>query len=460
MPATIKEISRARFNALCFSRAPLAPFFLEELAWYADADEQKIAFVGLERFDSEYAFIILGRDEIGRFRWIEGGDSFPTKEAAQHGLFAKMNSLNGEMFPQGDVTTKKNEIYKLEVTAHQLHPNYEKLVNLPGYTPAKEIIKEAVYAYIDVDGNYIQQFQSTGFNARLWELYLSIVFYEMNYKICRDYNAPDYMLEYNTNEYMFVEAVTVNPTQNPKDPQPAPPKSALEVKELTAGFLPIKYGSALYTKLNHKYWELPHVVGKPLIFAIADFHEERSMMYSRTALLEYLYGMRADWHYDDSGTLVITPVPIEFHEYGAKKIPSGFFNLPGAENISAVFFNNIATLSKFNRMGKLAEFGIDDIKMVVRGTCHNHDPNASQPHTFAFDLDTGEWDEMWVDGFTVYHNPNALHPLAFDIFPDEVAHFYLKDGMITSQLPDFYPYVTETFIVASKLDGQSENNAL
>lgn len=45
---------------------------------------------------------------------------------------------------------------------------------------------------------------------------------------------------------------------------------------------------------------------------------------------------------------------VDVHRWGPKEIPAGFFRLPGAENISAVIFNNSATISKFNRMGLLA----------------------------------------------------------------------------------------------------------
>jgi hypothetical protein len=42
---------------------------------------------------------------------------------------------------------------------------------------------------------------------------------------------------------------------------------------------------------------------------------------------------------------------------GQKVIPSGFFDLPGPENVSAVLFSNSGTISKFNRMGVVAGFG-------------------------------------------------------------------------------------------------------
>ena len=54
----------------------------------------------------------------------------------------------------------------------------------------------------------------------------------------------------------------------------------------------IKFGSVLLSKLNKRYWELPHVKGMPLIFAVQDFHTIRAMSWSNTSLVEYLYGIR------------------------------------------------------------------------------------------------------------------------------------------------------------------------
>jgi hypothetical protein len=55
--------------------------------------------------------------------------------------------------------------------------------------------------------------------------------------------------------------------------------------------MPIKFGSALLSKLNKSYWEKSHVQNHPLIFAIHDYHNDDSMIWSRTALVNYLYGI-------------------------------------------------------------------------------------------------------------------------------------------------------------------------
>ena len=159
-------------------------------------------------------------------------------------------------------------------------------------------------------------------------------------------------------------------------------------------------------KLNKRYWEKKNVKGKPLVFAIADFQGGASMIMTRSGLPLYLYGYDYDWHRDSSGRLHITPRKVEKHHWRTKEIPSGFFNQPGAENISAVVFNNSGTISKFLRMGMLAGFGSLRVTLTRVGTAVDHDPNATEPIQFKHSVNSPSYKETWVEGFDVFHNPN------------------------------------------------------
>jgi transposase InsO family protein len=44
------------------------------------------------------------------------------------------------------------------------------------------------------------------------------------------------------------------------------------------------------------------------------------------------------------------PTKVTTHHWGTKEIPSGFFDLPDAEHVSAVLFNSSGTIAKFNRI--------------------------------------------------------------------------------------------------------------
>lgn len=77
--------------------------------------------------------------------------------------------------------------------------------------------------YEDVDGNFIEQFQTTAFDARLWELYLFATLVEMGYVFDRTKAAPDFIARglYGT---FALEAVTVNQTRDKTGAIVTPPE--------------------------------------------------------------------------------------------------------------------------------------------------------------------------------------------------------------------------------------------
>jgi hypothetical protein len=165
-------------------------------------------------------------------------------------------------------------------------------------------------------------------------------------------------------------------------------------------------------------------------------------------LINYLYGVTHDFHYDEAGQLVITPQAIATHKVGKKEIPSGFFFQPDAENVSAVLFSATGTISKFNRMGRQAGFKTPNHVMIRVGTRHDHDPNASLPIQFKYIVDETS-KETWAKGMSMFHNPRAKHPVPKELFPS-IAHHFFRDGQIHSYLPEFHPYSSLTFNLLGK----------
>ncbi len=149
------------------------------------------------------------------------------------------------------------------------------------------------------------------------------------------------------------------------------------------------------------------------------------------------------------GGLSWSYVPIEEHVQGEKRIPSCFFDQPNAENVSAVLFTNAGTLSKFNRMGVLADFGDPNVRLVRKGTLLNPDPQSAMPFLFSTDIDHPVYHEKWADELQVFHNPNALHPLERSLFPGATHHF-LEDGEIKSYGPPTTVLQSVTLILPSK----------
>lgn len=448
----VKSLSRDRFNAFVnWTRSPIAADYGTELDWYSDIRERVLGAVVVDHIDMDFGYVILGRDEVGRFRCIDMRVSFPNENMARSRLknaLRKWSETGKSLFPQDAADKGGIDLFTPIVADEKQHPSFKLMGKHPNWTPAIGVLSEMMKSFVDVDGNFIEQFQTTGFDSRIWELYLYAYLIEERLFVERPKPAPDFMVS-RYGQRVYVEAVTVNPTDGDPLPVPkeGPPKirSQEEIKKLLKGKMPIKFGSALYSKLSRKkpYWELPEVAGHPLVFAIADFHEQQSMTWSSSALFEYLYGVTHEFTRDEEGHLVISALKVEYHEHEGKKIPSGFFYLPGAENVSAVLFSSSGTLSKFNRMGKLAGFGVPNLKLIRHGVCHDHNPDAALPRAFAIEVEPGKCTETWGEGLSLFHNPNALHPVPEEMFPS-IAHHKLIDGQIHSILPEFHPYMSMT----------------
>lgn len=408
----VKEISKYRFDIYTCAHPTLLPGI--DLAWMASDDEKVVAAVILDLIDGDYGYVIFGRDKKKCFRRIDlpyENGFFKDKKSAMEELKKKMKiyeSDDNDIFPQGDEKGEPLELFDLLVDPDKVHHVFKYVLESEKHEATRRVIQELAYQFKSPDKQYAKEFQLQ-FDSRLWELFLYIVFRRSGFEISNKETYPDFMLK-KAGIQFAVEAVTVNPSQ----------KEGVDVsfpdglsQNLQDGYLPIKFGSSLTSKLNKKYWEKDHIKGKPFVIACHDYHQPGSMMFSDRTLLEYLYGIRLS--FDENGQIVANQ--IKEHVWNGKRIPSRFFYLPDAENISAVLLTNTATISKFNRMGKLGGFGGEGIKMYRQGWLRDPNPNATEGIPFCVDIDALEYFESWRESITMYHNPQARYPVNWELFP-------------------------------------------
>jgi len=439
----VRAIRKARFEALSYARNPFVKGISEEIEWFSNKNNAVLGVVLMDKTGKDYVAMVLGRDEAGVFRSIDSKVSIKKIDEARKILIEKMesHSKNGaEEFPQKVITRNKNLIFKALVGESVMPEDYKLLIDNDLFSPARELIQEIAYSFEDPDGNYIEQFQSTGFNARLWELYLYALFHELDFSINRKYNAPDYVIE-KSGIRVCIEAVTVNTSQNGFDEDE--PKTTEDKRKLLADYIPIKYGSPLFSKLKKKYWEKDHVSEHPFVIAIHDYHQKDSMMWTRSGLETYLFGVKRT--YKKSNTVVVQGniEQIEEHRWKGKVIPSNFFSQPDSENISAVIHSNQATIGKFLRMGYLAEFGRRDLDIRVSGKGIVDNDFENIEYDYDYDVTDPFYEEFWSNSVIIFHNPNAKHPLDCRLF-EGVAHVFLKDGKFIFIKPKFYPLFSRT----------------
>ncbi len=445
------EISRVRFEALAaYCRQPGALIAAREVRWLQMHDEAVLIVVIRDVTDGDYSAMLLVKDLKDRFRWVHMTAFFETIEAALAEVPELVERIYGDLEKkrvQGDEKGKPMDFFTPIAPKERLNADFTTISTLEGYSPAVGLMRPMMRWYEDADGNFVEQFQTTGFDTRLWELYLFAVLVEAGYVFDKSVAVPDLQAR-NARGELCVEATTINPSRNKKGELVPPPplEEPEQIEAFQQQYMPIRYAGALTAKLEKRYWEKENVKGRPLVLAIQDFHAPMSMVMSRTALPIYLYGMVWDWTRNSSGELVIIPRKVASHVWGTKAVPSGFFGLPNSENVSAIIANASATISKFNRMGVLAGFGSKRVRLIRKGTAANPDPNSEMPVVFVHEVNAPDYSETWMEGMDIYHNPRALHPLHPSMLPGAAHHWLREDGQLESRVPQWQPFASTTQI--------------
>ena len=418
---------------LLFTREPFVRYFTQELEFYSNGNGGLLGLISFDLTDRDYFGCILSRDKSKQYRAELVVDSLSTIEEARKWIDNKMSN-NSIVFH--DNNHDFFDIFKDLDNVQKQHPNYKLLKSNIALSSAKETIEEISYHYKDIDGNFIEQFQTeNGFDSRVWELFLFCFFREQFFSFKRNFDAPDYMVE-KFNQEIAVEAVIISR----KTELASDPKTETEIQEKLKNDIPLLFGNALFDKLKKKYWNKDHVKGKPFLIAIADFHDTMSMTWTFNSLSNYLYGYRYEHSFDKDGELVLKPIKIDdYTKANGTKIPSGFFFQPNSENVSAIIFSSSGTISKFNRMGKQAELGSNIPILIRSGAFYNHEPNADKPNLITYTVDKNS-KETWSEGTVIYHNPNAKIPLDPELFDERVAQCFFKDELIYSEMPEYFPY--------------------
>lgn len=449
---TIREIDERRFQALAgYTRDYRTILYLQELSWFETDDGRVLGVQFRDRTDRDFAWLSLGRDERARFRMIEAGHSLATTEEACAALKTSMLRWQAEPDEAMHQGRKGNEDEDQEapppvdfftpvVPEAQLHPSFRILLNDPRYSPARELIAAMMRYHHDVDGNFVQQFQTVAFDARIWELYLFATFTELGFARIGELPAPDFVMT-SLRGGLGVEATTANPPQD----GPAPvPETREEVVAHMENYVPIKLARALKKKLRkaQPYWQAEGMDDKPFVIALQDFHAPAAMSRITLPATEYLFGVRHSMGPD--GRKIEW---IHAHQVGDMVEPSGFFKLKDGAHVSAVIINPQGTLVKFNRLGLLAGFGDPRVRMVRTGLRRFDGEADPRPRPFKEDVHAEGYRESWVEGMVVLHNPEALIPLDRSLIPG-ASHEYLQpDGVIMSALPDDPPtYFSRTRI--------------
>ncbi len=251
----LTRMNRYRFEALAvWARSTMARIMYSECSHWSTSDERLIGMVTYDHTDYDYGYIVLARDRLGRYRAVHNNVSFFSRREAENvlkGRLEEMATLPDENFFQGDESGESLDFFTPAVSKKQLHANFIELTTKPGFSAALEILREMANVFSDPDDNFVKDFQTTGFNARLWELYLFAALVEQGFMLEREYDRPDFLASKGPH-CVAIEAVTVNPTAKTENEEEITlnPSSPETVKELLTDYMPLKFGSALFSKLK------------------------------------------------------------------------------------------------------------------------------------------------------------------------------------------------------------------
>lgn len=300
------------------------------------------------------------------------------------------------------------------------------------------MLNQLYLAMPNPDDNWASDCRTDNFHARLWEAILFASLREQGLLVTQDHPSPDFHVTNRKGGEAWIEAVTANPSV-PYDHSNAvetpPPQDR---RERMLGAAAVRFAKTIKSKMDRGYARMPHVAGKPFVLAIADFHTPGSMVWSRIALIGYLYGFFAREVEVDGHRVAVSEAADEL--LGAEEIPAGLFNAPAGGDLSAVIFSQGATLSKLSRVAVSFGGSTGDYRYVRIGEFADFTPGSLRGKPFSMDVNTDEYRALWAPydhepwsaEMELFHNPNAKHPINPALFP-EATHWLLVNGEMDCQ---------------------------
>ncbi len=181
----MKKILPIRFDALAgYARQPIAFSMAEEMSWYEHGGERVLGLLVRDKEDNDFSGLVFARDRKLRFRVVHMTGFDTRRRYAEVKLRREMERIAAEPdaeYDQGDEAGRPVDFFTPVVSSGRLNPDFVRVRDTEEFSAARGIIEPMMRWYEDADGNFVEQFQTTGFDARIWELYLFATFSEMGY---------------------------------------------------------------------------------------------------------------------------------------------------------------------------------------------------------------------------------------------------------------------------------------
>ncbi|UDL92064.1 hypothetical protein LGH82_12995 [Mesorhizobium sp. PAMC28654] len=212
-----ERISRERFDALVLwgMPQPMREDTLSASHWSAD-NERVIAGVFHVIDTKEFMCVAFARDTAGRYRPFQRSHFLPSARAGE--LALKRDFGRGLLTAQPELSAAdaRPEGVDLFATLGNIGRHHDAYVMLrDGFNQgaARALLEEVSSWVPDLDGNLVRDFQTSGYSARAWELYLRAALRALNFDMDHTHAAPDFCVR-KGGKTVFVEATTVNSQDN------------------------------------------------------------------------------------------------------------------------------------------------------------------------------------------------------------------------------------------------------
>lgn len=231
-----------------------------------------------------------------------------------------------------------------------------------------------------------------------------------------------------------MEAVTANPRVRYEPVGAVPSLQPEAAEELFFGPAALRFAKTIGNKLQRGYADMAHVIGHLFAIALADFHAPASMMWSREALLGYLYGLSAELVEVGGERVAIAGEADRL--LGETGVPAGLFRNDAHPELSAIIFTNACALSKLNRIALTRGAPLGERRYVRYGKFYDRADGALDGIPFCLDVLSKEYRSLWPQTWEpwcaeleVFHNPFARTPLPHSLIP-EATHWFEANGQM------------------------------
>ncbi len=339
--------------------------------------------VGAWRSDDGLACGVVTRDadsaEFGAFVMRRRVDHVWTVMAKEQGL-TSLSSAKARLGPQFKEGTPPEPLPPNTAPRPALHDldgrnpsDAFSVLTRPTHHVAAWLLNQLYLSLPRPDKNWAGDCQTANFHTRLWEAQILANFREQGLLVTQPHPSPDFRIENLQGDEGWVEAVTANPPIPYNHVNSPPSQQPKDRKEHLLGSAAVRFAKTLGSKLQNRYDQLLHVTDKPFMIALADFHAPASMVWSREALICYLYGI----YPEVSENSVATAVPVS-HLLGDTEFPAGLFCNEKHKELSDVIFSNACSIAKLNRVGISAGMSAKGLRYVRIGNFFDRTPSKLQ----------------------------------------------------------------------------------